>query len=447
MSVNEDLTDCEGMHLEPVTISAYCTMSPHSSTSVTGTTFLVNGVEKRGPKYENSLLNSECEYFYNSLPTNIKNAIIAQEIEQDMYDCSPTAGTEDFTILNTARNMETIRSRFKKVNDAPVAVGTRHAYALSAKAIKDYFGGDSATGLDVARVFRLDGRLRDACLYDDEYTCTIAGGAGAGITVDDDQRFNRWLCVYPAFHIDLTKVETLKKGDVIYIDIYNEGAPRKFRVIDVDKDNANIVKLLGLENWNTVPYNSTYQPTKFDDGSRGQQYSESRVDGTLNDGSSSYSYYGMLSQQMKDAIIAEEVTQSSYKSSVYSISGYDFTISGINGNNMTFFKRVTQKTVGSRYVHAIDLDEIKSYFLGGSASGDIRKEDLRDMFFSQAPETNTRIWCASASNDSQFNAYTAWGSPSNGGISSETATSEFTTRPVFKINLSTIEYVKEESAE
>lgn len=207
LSANEDLTDCEVLHLDPVTISAYCTMSPASSTSITGTTFLVDGVEKRGPKYESSLLDSECEYFYDSLPTDIKNAIIAQEIEQDMYDCKPTAGTEDFVILNTARGTETTRSRFKKVNDSPVTVGTRHAYALSAKAIKDYFGTNSAVGLDIAKVFRLDGRLRDACLNGAEYTCIIAGGAGAGITIDDSQRYNRTLCVYPAFHIDLTKVE------------------------------------------------------------------------------------------------------------------------------------------------------------------------------------------------------------------------------------------------
>lgn len=202
LSVNEDLTDCEVMLLGTIALSKFSNTSPTQDPS-TAAIFTVNGVEAIGPKYEGSLLDQACEAFYDALPSDVKAAIIEQEIEQNMYNTSPAAGTEDFAIDNSAEGFDVYR--FKKVNDAPVVVGTRHAYILSPKDIKDYFGRSSATGLEVVTIFQLLNWFKDASSIYNNSACILSYNYGQGARVEYNMYSNRYY-ICPAFHIDLTKV-------------------------------------------------------------------------------------------------------------------------------------------------------------------------------------------------------------------------------------------------
>lgn len=207
LSVNEDLTDCEIMHIGPTTLSRY-------NTSQETVDFSVDGEIKKGLKYEGSLLDQACEAFYDALKADVKAAIIMQEVKQDMYDTNPAEGTEDFSIDNSAEGG--MIYRFKKINDTPVTVSTRHAYAISCGAIKKYFGGTSANGVDVAKVFQLQGWFSDAYSGSSGRACFLDYSDNDGYNNRGGVRVHSGLliygyitmhCVCPAFHINLTKIK------------------------------------------------------------------------------------------------------------------------------------------------------------------------------------------------------------------------------------------------
>lgn len=202
LSVNDDLTDCEVVHVGPATFSKFRDKSP-SSDPIAGTTFLVDGVEKTGLKYEGSLLDQACEAFYNELSEDIQAAIIEQEVTQDMYNTQAAEGEEDFAIDNSSTGGMVYR--FKKVSNAPVAVGSRHAYALSCGAIKNYYGGTSVDGVTIAKDFQLQSWFSDAISNTADRACCLSYVGSSGVYVGNGSFANMY-CVCPAFHIDLTKI-------------------------------------------------------------------------------------------------------------------------------------------------------------------------------------------------------------------------------------------------
>lgn len=173
LSVNEDMTDCEVMHIGPVTITKF---------------------RDSGTEYEGSNVDQACETFYEGLPDEIKDAIIEQEVVQYTYNLNAASGTEDFAIDNTATGG--LIYRFKKTNNEPVVVGARHAYAPSSEAIKNYFGGTSTTGVNVLNVFPLYTIFCDANIIDVDASMNVMLGS-----VLMYRRF-----VNPTFHINLTLV-------------------------------------------------------------------------------------------------------------------------------------------------------------------------------------------------------------------------------------------------
>lgn len=201
LSANEGLTDCEVMHIGPAKISKFSNSSPSQDPSA-GTTFIVNGEEKTGLKYEGSLLDQACEAFYDDLPAEVKAAIIEQEVVQDMYNVGIGDTEGDFYLDNTSDGGQVYR--IKKVNDTPVTVGNRHAYALSCGALKSYYGGTSVRGLTVAKDFQLQSWFSDAYSDNARYACYLYYDY-SGVSVGSSCYYY-YYCVCPAFHIDLTKV-------------------------------------------------------------------------------------------------------------------------------------------------------------------------------------------------------------------------------------------------
>lgn len=89
--------------------------------------FDVDGTTVQGQKYADSALEAACLNFVESLPQDIQDAIIAEEVEQDMYEISDTA-TGDY--------VEFIRQdgsvyRLKKLATVTVGSGLAHAISIS----------------------------------------------------------------------------------------------------------------------------------------------------------------------------------------------------------------------------------------------------------------------------------------------------------------------------
>lgn len=200
LSTNSDLTDVEVVHVGPVTIKRYYESSPTAEQQIT---FNTADGDITGLKYEGSDLDVYCnETFYETLPADVKAAILDQEVTQDMYQVGfMEEGEGVYTIDNSTTGGSSYR--FKKVNTNEVSVGSRHCYMLSCNSIREYFGGNSANGLEIAMNFQLQEWYRDAVSNDAVSAAFLYYSGYVGI---DSGSFANAYCVRPAFHVDLTQL-------------------------------------------------------------------------------------------------------------------------------------------------------------------------------------------------------------------------------------------------
>jgi hypothetical protein len=187
---------------------------------------------------------------------------------------------------------------------------------------------------------------------------------------------------YPFMKIIGTMVPP-KKGDIISFDALGNGVQKRFRVLETY--GGNTVKLFGLDNLEkSYYYNNTPITAKFEDDNYYVDYNGSDLDTYLNT-----TYYNSLSNAVKSAIISETFIQSCYSRINYYSSDADFklekTLSSQYGGSYGY-KRITQKISGNKYVHALDLDEIKSYF-NLSAGASITDVDMLNAFFDRTTPT------------------------------------------------------------
>lgn len=225
----------------------------------------------------------------------------------------------------------------------------------------------------------------------------------------------------------------LSKGDIIHFDALGNGTQKRFRVIDVD--SGNTVKLLGLDDLGNSVYNASSRTVQFDNGSSYQNYESSDLDTYLNT-----TYYNSLSSAVKAAIVDETLVQSCYSRATGQSSSAAFNIKRLDNDTVYAYTRTTQRTVGSRHIHAIELDEIKSYF--NASVGDlIQGTAINELFYEQTTAISKYVWCASASAD--YSNYAFFVTGISGFLSRNYYITSYVVRPAFKINLSTIEYTKE----
>jgi hypothetical protein len=225
----------------------------------------------------------------------------------------------------------------------------------------------------------------------------------------------------------------LTKGDIISFDALGDGTQKRFRVIDVD--SGNTVKLLGLDDLGQSVYNASSRTVTFDNGSSYQDYEGSDLDTYLNT-----TYYNSLSSAVKSAIVDETLVQSCYSRATGQSSSAMFNIKRLDNDTIYAYTKTTQRTVGSRHIHAIELDEIKSYF--NASIGDlIQGTAINELFFEQTTAISKYVWCASADADNSIRAFRVNGS--YGALNYSYCNYSSEVRPAFRINLSTINYTKE----
>lgn len=105
--------------------------------------------------YIGSTLDTEMTSYYNTLPTDIQNAIVEQNISQSVYKYSDgTNASADFSAwhLDEFTNATTSGDNYYLTKTAEVNVGARKVFALDVDDVINYLGSDS-TAKDVNELF------------------------------------------------------------------------------------------------------------------------------------------------------------------------------------------------------------------------------------------------------------------------------------------------------
>lgn len=162
-----------------------------------------------GQQYSGSLVDTEMTNFYNSLPAELQNAIVEQNISQSMYKWkSDTNASADFSAwyMNPFTSATTSGYNYYLTRTAEVNVGARKVFALDVDDVIRYLGSNS-TAKDVNKLFfgvRKDVDrfvwLRSAGSGDYSSAFYVNGSSGNLSHFSYTNRFE----VRPAFVLDLS---------------------------------------------------------------------------------------------------------------------------------------------------------------------------------------------------------------------------------------------------
>ena len=171
------------------------------NTSSTTTTF-DNGLG--GMKYQDSALDNAMTAYYNAMSANVKNAIVAQNRIQMMYD---TSESSSFT-YSYQYEWDDNYYYYANIQDH-VTIGSRYCFALDLKDIFDYFGKNTITSNELNTMF-----FNQASSYSESvWLCSArANYANAwymngslGCLFNNSRSYT--FAVRPAFVIDLSNIE------------------------------------------------------------------------------------------------------------------------------------------------------------------------------------------------------------------------------------------------
>ena len=209
------------------------------------------------------------------------------------------------------------------------------------------------------------------------------------------------------------------KGDIITMNL--DGTDRPYRVLKiVDETTVEVLTMWKMSTYSTF-------------GSNNNTYSESTLDTYLNT-----TWYNTLSSDAKAAIVPKNINQYQY---LYNSNFYNQTTHSSYANYST---KVLKANVGSRYVYALDVEDIEMYFggTGGSASdktqGTFSKTDLLQMFWNQTALIGEYPWLRSANSDALDYAWLVSGF--NGSLSNSRSDNTNSVRGAFQIDLSKIDF-------
>lgn len=186
----------------------------------------------------------------------------------------------------------------------------------------------------------------------------------------------------------------------------------------------------------TSKFNSTSTTTTFSDGGTYQQYAGSTLDTYLNE-----TYYNTLSENIKNAIVDQIITQKVYSydnnansaNSTYKYYYNDFSDSPADSAR----RGVTYKdiiTVGSRHVYALEIDDIFDYY----GKTEITSSELNTMFYNTGTSVVDDSWLCSANSGDSIEAFSVEGY--YGCLNRYNCRRAYQARPAFLIDLSKVDY-------
>lgn len=218
--------------------------------------------------------------------------------------------------------------------------------------------------------------------------------------------------------------EMPKKGALINLDMTGSGTTSQYRVLKVD---GTVAEVLGMSNLATKAYNATSKTGTFDGGTTGQLYANSDLDNYLN-----ITWYNTLSSTAKNALVQKNIIQK-----MYSISTSDPGNSICKGwypYDTYYLALADQRTVGNRYIYALDVEDIVKY-LGTY----IYHLNIRRMYWNSDSWVNDYIWLNSASpHHSTSRVFSVWGTKQACITSNSCDTTYYCVRSAFQIDLSKI---------
>ena len=219
------------------------------------------------------------------------------------------------------------------------------------------------------------------------------------------------------------------KGSLVNLDLDGNGN-KQYRVI---KCNGNVAQVMAMYDTLTSAYNNTSTTTIFG-STTAQKYEGSALDTYLNT-----TWYNTLKDNVKAAIVPENVVQYCYKyydepntpnTPTYTYQ-YQYNWSDSDYDNVN---NVGNVTVGDRNVFALDLKDIFDYF--GKVC--ITSNELMTLFFNQTTTVSKYLWLRSSRADGPFGAWSVDGD--SGYLLDYEVDYSYVVRPTLNLNLNQIEF-------
>ena len=216
------------------------------------------------------------------------------------------------------------------------------------------------------------------------------------------------------------------KGSLVKMNL--DGTERQYRVLRV---NGNVCKVMGMWDDFTSAYNSKSTTTTIDSLTV-QKYEGSTIDTYLNT-----TWYNTLKDNVKAAIVPENVVQYCYKyydepntpNTLTYTYQYQYNWSNSNYENAD---NVGNVVVGNRNVFALDLKDIFDYI--GKVC--ITSNELMTMFWNSTTKVSKNLWLRSSFAGHSDNAWCVrgyYGSLRNYGV-----TGSNVVRPALNLDMSKI---------
>lgn len=182
-----------------------------------------------------------------------------------------------------------------------------------------------------------------------------------------------------------------KKGDLIQMNL--DGTSRQYRVLRMDGSIAEVLTMWNLST--SIKFNSN------------NTYSGSILDTYLNT-----TWYNTLSSNAKAAIVPKNITQDSWHRGTTGSPQYSGTYGDTapGSTSYTISKdSYNYRTIGSRCVYAISIQEVLDYLSDNSVlvdtSGMLRNQNIWKMFWNQTTNISEFLWLRSASADNYIFAW------------------------------------------
>lgn len=222
---------------------------------------------------------------------------------------------------------------------------------------------------------------------------------------------------------------TVHKGDLINIDLNNDGITEQYRVLNVA--DGHIVEIVSMEHLTTSKFGST------------QIYEGSVLDGYLNE-----TWYNTLSQQAKVAIIDKTFQQQSWNLNTLSGTAYD--ISGKSGaknpGTTAYSMELADAGFGekiTRHAYALGIQDVLNYVRDTEITdGELQNYNVWQMFWSQSAAVSKYFWLRDASASNVTNVFRVNGG--RGYTDRKKCSDSYAIRPALTIDLSKMRWTKEE---
>ena len=255
------------------------------------------------------------------------------------------------------------------------------------------------------------------------------GQSADGVTFGCDSVPSVDLKVWVTWEKVVDKTPLAVKGDILNMDLDGQGA-KQYRVLSI---NGDVAKVVAMYDTLTSAYNSTSTTTTM--GSiTVQKYEGSTLDTYLNT-----TWYNTLKDNVKAAIVPENVVQYFYKyydepntpnTPTYTYQ-YQHNWSDSDYNNAD---NVGNVVVGNRNVFALDLKDIFDYI--GKVC--ITSDELMTMFWNSTTTVSNYPWLRSSSAGNSRNAWYVAGD--GGNLYNLDAYYPLVVRPALNLNLNQVEF-------